>query len=89
MAHGLFDVNVFAVVHGGEGYLGVPVIGSGDDDGVQFRVVDHFAPVEGAFGLELGGGGGDPFLVNVADLGDLTLAGLFTQFSEDVSYVVA
>ena len=37
VAHGLFEVHVFAAIHGFERDLGVPVVGGCDDDRVHVR----------------------------------------------------
>ena len=60
---GLFDVNVFAGLHGPDGGEGVPVVGGGDGDGVDGFVIEgaaHVGVEEGAlagFGKDFLGGG--------------------------------
>ena len=44
-AHGLFEVNVLAGADGGQGGEHVPVIGGGDEDGVEVLAGDQFAEV--------------------------------------------
>ena len=45
--HGLFEVDVFAGVHGVDGGLLVPVVGSGDEDGVDVLAGEDLAVVAG------------------------------------------
>ena len=45
MGERLLAVDVFASAHGGDGDIGVPVIGCGDDDGVDIFASDHLAKI--------------------------------------------
>ena len=45
--HGLFEVDVFAGAHGVDGGLFVPVVGGGDDDGVDVFAGEDLAVVAG------------------------------------------
>lgn len=51
VAHGLFQINVLALVHGLQSHPGVPVIGGGDDDGIDLGAVDDLVVVQVAVAL--------------------------------------
>lgn len=82
--HRLFDVDVLARLAGVDTDRPVPVVGSGDDDGVDVLVAEH------AFvflvGLDGAAGDGGRFIdahgVDVADGGPLNLAGLVQLLHE-------
>src|SRR5258708_32614281 len=71
MTHGLFEVNILAVVHCFQGNLGVPVIGSRDEDGVDIRAPDHFAVIEIAVAFEFLGVPPLALLIDIADADNL------------------
>ena len=51
MGERFFAVDVLSGPHRGDGGWGVMVIGSTNDDGVDFGVGDHFPPISGGFGI--------------------------------------
>ncbi len=71
VAHRLFDVHVFAAVHGFEGDLGVPVIGRGDQHRVDIRTVDDLAIIQRALAFALLGVLAGALAVDVAHRDDL------------------
>ena len=72
-AHGFFEVDVFAGADGGQGREDVPVIGGGDEDGVEVLAGDQFA--------EVMVGGAIPILVVLID----PVAGLLEVGGEDIA----
>ena len=71
VAHRLFEIDVLAVVHRIERDLGVPVVGCGDDDGVDVVAGEDFAVVEIALALVFFGCEALAFFVDIADGDDL------------------
>jgi hypothetical protein len=71
MAHGLFEVDIFAVVHRIQSDLGVPVVGRGDNDRIDIRAAHHFAIIEVPFAFELRGVFALALLVDIAHRDDL------------------
>src|SRR5213082_3581441 len=88
MGHGLFDVDVFAgaerVEHDGQ----VPIIGRGDDDGVNvFAVEQLFVLSEVGVDFAVGAllGAREVALVTIADLDQVVLSGFFGGFEQNVA----
>ena len=81
VATGFFDVDVLAGVEGHHGHGRVPVVGRGDDDGVDGFIVEEAAEILISFGL-LSSGVGHHFLalddgarIDITDTVDLTVLG--------------
>lgn len=76
MGDGLFDVDVFAGLHGPDGGEGVPVVGGGDGDGVDGFVIEGAAHVGmnkgtfAGFGEDFLGGGFGAGTVDFDEGGD-------------------
>ena len=49
VAHGLFDVDVLSGLSGPDGHEGVPMVGSGDGEGIEVFVTKSFADVGDSF----------------------------------------
>ena len=78
------------MIHGGQGDLGVPVVGRGDDHGVDVLAGDDLAVVERAVALEVFGSRLLALLVHVADLDDLqAIVVLLAVFGESAGNVGA
>ena len=71
----LLAVDVLLGLAGGHEVQGVPVVGRGDDDGVEVLAVEQLAEVGVGIGLAAGllAGGEQVGLVDVADGGDLAI----------------
>ncbi len=91
--HGLFQVDVLAVVHGVEGDLAVPVIGGGDDDGIHICLGQQLAVIEVAVDLVKLGAGALALFVDVADgddvAGAVVLRGVFGELPGHVTAAAA
>src|SRR5262245_19840158 len=80
-SHGLFAINVLAGLHRLDGDRRVPMVGRGDDHGVDVLAGDHLAVIErGQFGLAGLFGLVQSFAVNVANGDYLRGARVFTDF---------
>jgi hypothetical protein len=75
MAHGLFEIHVFALVHGFEGDLGVPVVGRRNDYRVDVGPVDHFAIIQESIALQTFGILAFAFFIDIAHGHYLTVVG--------------
>ncbi len=83
-----FDVNMFSGLDRQDAHPGVPVVGRGDDDGVDFGIFENAAEI--AFGFRsfalffggLGGGLLHDFAVDIANVGDF---GVFRESGEEAA----
>src|SRR5260370_10151520 len=89
VAHGLFKVHVLAMVHGIERDLGVPMVGRGDDDGVDVGATDDLAVIQIAVALELLRVLPLAFFIDVANRDDLAGVVLLALLGEDFGNVAA
>ena len=65
--HGFFEIDVFAGVHGINGGLFVPVIGRGDDDGVDIFAGEDLAVVAGGEEVDIVGRACSPEFFGVSE----------------------
>ena len=87
--HGLFEIDVLALVHGVHGHLAVPVVRGGDDDCVHIALVEEFAIVPIALHIEPAGHHLGALLVNIAGGDDLAGIVLLAEVAEGVGVVAA
>ena len=74
--HRLFDIDVLAGRHGVDGDLAVPVVGRGDQHGVDVVAFEQLAIVEIAFAAADVLGSRETPLIDIANGDDLQIVGL-------------
>jgi len=90
VSHGLFDVHVFAGSHGGLRDRCVPMVGRGDENGVDVRALEQLPMMQVGFGAD-----GflrcpiEPLPVDIADRHDLYVAARFLPAHASVQVVGA
>jgi len=73
MRAGFFDVDIFAGLAGPDGHERVPVIGSGDGDGVDVFVFEEPANIDVRFGLRQ---------AHLLDFGDALAGDIFVDVAD-------
>jgi hypothetical protein len=85
----LFAVDIFARAHGGDGDVGVPVVGSGDDDEVDILTGEDLAEIVIRRAAFVGAAGFRSVGIFDALLGGLASGGIDIAHGEDLDAVAA